>query len=147
MVAPKPPDTTIAITICNRRYYLREPISSASIAMYFLSAWLKVCVKLKLATCLKRLHSPFRKAARSRLRRNYFQHPEMELPPAYEAVQLEAASLFTCFGASTGANRNCGCERRKARSTGFATRIRDVNSYASNHRLIGTSKSRRIFEP
>lgn len=35
------------------------------------------------------LHSPFTKATRQRLGRNYFEHPEMELPPAYEAVQLE----------------------------------------------------------
>lgn len=35
------------------------------------------------------LHSPLTRMVRSRLGRNYFEHPEMILPPAYEAVQLE----------------------------------------------------------
>ncbi len=34
-------------------------------------------------------HAPLTKAARRRLGSNYFAHPEMELPPPYEAVQLE----------------------------------------------------------
>jgi FkbM family methyltransferase len=38
---------------------------------------------------LRPLHSPFTRALRRRLGRNYFNHPEMELPPPYEAVQLD----------------------------------------------------------
>jgi FkbM family methyltransferase len=47
------------------------------------------CIKRKFWDAVRPLHSPLTKAARRRLGRNYFQHPEMELPPAYEAVQLE----------------------------------------------------------
>jgi FkbM family methyltransferase len=35
------------------------------------------------------VHSPATKALRRRLGRNYFNHPEMELPPPYEAIQLD----------------------------------------------------------
>ena len=35
------------------------------------------------------VHSPLTRALRKRFGRNYFEHPEMELPPAYEALQLE----------------------------------------------------------
>ncbi|MBA3606925.1 MAG: FkbM family methyltransferase [Chthoniobacterales bacterium] len=38
---------------------------------------------------IRPLHSPLTRAVRKRLGRNYHEHPEMELPPAYEAVQLE----------------------------------------------------------
>ena len=38
---------------------------------------------------IRPLHSPFTKAMRKRFGREYFSHPEMELPPAYEAVQLD----------------------------------------------------------
>jgi len=38
---------------------------------------------------IRPLHSPLTKAARKRLGRNYFDHPEMVLPPPYEAIQLE----------------------------------------------------------
>lgn len=38
---------------------------------------------------IRPLHSPLTRAVRKRLGRNYAEHPEMELPPAYEAVQLE----------------------------------------------------------
>jgi 2-O-methyltransferase len=34
-------------------------------------------------------HSPITRVLRKRLGREYFSHPEMKLPPAYEAVQLE----------------------------------------------------------
>jgi len=34
-------------------------------------------------------HSPFTRALRRRLGRNYYDHPEMDLPPPYEAVQLD----------------------------------------------------------
>ena len=47
-------------------------------------------IKKKLWDAVRPLHSPFTKAVRKRLGQNYFHHPEMELPPAYEAVQLEA---------------------------------------------------------
>jgi FkbM family methyltransferase len=46
-------------------------------------------MKEKFWTVVRPLHSSFTKAMRRRLGRNYFAHPEMELPPAYEAVQLE----------------------------------------------------------
>jgi FkbM family methyltransferase len=35
------------------------------------------------------LHSPITRNLRRRLGRNYFDHPEMELPPPYEAIQLD----------------------------------------------------------
>ncbi len=35
------------------------------------------------------IHSPLTRALRRRLGRNYFEHPEMELPPPYESVQLD----------------------------------------------------------
>ena len=35
------------------------------------------------------IHGPVTRALRRRLGREYFHHPEMELPPAYEAVQIE----------------------------------------------------------
>lgn len=35
------------------------------------------------------IYGPVTKALRRRLGRNYFGHPEMELPPAYEAIQLD----------------------------------------------------------
>src|SRR5208282_3441069 len=35
------------------------------------------------------IHSPFTKALRRRLGRNYHEHPEMDLPPPYDAVQLD----------------------------------------------------------
>jgi FkbM family methyltransferase len=38
---------------------------------------------------IRPLHSPFTRAARRRLGRDYARHPEMELPASYEAVQLE----------------------------------------------------------
>jgi FkbM family methyltransferase len=38
---------------------------------------------------LRPIHAPFTRFLRRRFGRNYFEHPEMELPPAYEAVQLE----------------------------------------------------------
>lgn len=47
-------------------------------------------IKRKLWDVVRPLHSPLTKAARRRLGRNYSNHPEMELPPAYEAMQLEA---------------------------------------------------------
>lgn len=43
------------------------------------------------------IHSPLTRAARRRLGRNYFSHPEMELPPAYEAVQLEVERRLHCY--------------------------------------------------
>lgn len=46
-------------------------------------------IKRKFWNTVRPLHAPLTKAARKRLGRNYFEHPEMELPPAYEAVQLE----------------------------------------------------------
>lgn len=46
-------------------------------------------IKRKFWDVVRPLHSPVTKAARRRLGRNYSAHPEMELPPAYEAVQLE----------------------------------------------------------
>lgn len=46
-------------------------------------------IKRKFWCAVRPLHSPFTKVVRRRLGRNYFEHPEMELPPAYEAVQLE----------------------------------------------------------
>jgi FkbM family methyltransferase len=46
-------------------------------------------IKRKFWNAVRPLHSPLTKAARRRLGRNYSDHPEMELPPAYEAVQLE----------------------------------------------------------
>ncbi len=47
-------------------------------------------IKKALWDAVRPLHSPLTKAVRKRLGRNYFYHPEMELPPAYDAVQLEA---------------------------------------------------------
>jgi FkbM family methyltransferase len=46
-------------------------------------------VKRKLFGLIRPLHAPVTRAMRRRLGRNYFEHPEMDLPPAYEAVQLE----------------------------------------------------------
>jgi FkbM family methyltransferase len=43
----------------------------------------------KLLGALRPFYSPLTKTVRSRLGRNYFDHPEMELPLAYEALQLE----------------------------------------------------------
>ncbi len=42
-------------------------------------------------------HRPLTKAVRRRLGRNYFEHPEMELPPAYEAIQLEVERRLHCY--------------------------------------------------
>src|SRR5947208_3322735 len=39
---------------------------------------------------IRPIHSPITRLLRRRLGGNYTMHPEMELPPAYEAVQLEA---------------------------------------------------------
>jgi 2-O-methyltransferase len=38
---------------------------------------------------IRPFHSPITRALRQRLARNYESHPEMELPPPYEAVQLD----------------------------------------------------------
>lgn len=38
---------------------------------------------------IRPIHSPATNALRRRLGRNYFAHPEMELPPPYEAIQLD----------------------------------------------------------
>jgi len=46
-------------------------------------------IKRKFWNAMRPLHTPLTKAARKRLGRNYFEHPEMELPLAYEAIQLE----------------------------------------------------------
>lgn len=46
-------------------------------------------LKRTLWDAVRPLHSPFTRKLRQRLGRNYFEHPEMNLPPAYEAVQLE----------------------------------------------------------
>jgi FkbM family methyltransferase len=46
-------------------------------------------IKRKFWNVVRPLHSPLTKAARRRLGRNYSDHPEMELPAAYEAIQLE----------------------------------------------------------
>src|SRR5436309_1338177 len=46
-------------------------------------------LKTKFWDFVRPLHSPLTKAVRRRLGRNYTEHAEMELPPAYEAVQLE----------------------------------------------------------
>jgi FkbM family methyltransferase len=54
-------------------------------------------IKRKFWDAVRPLHSPLTKAARKRLGRNYFQHPEMELPPAYEAVQLEVERRLHCY--------------------------------------------------
>ncbi len=39
---------------------------------------------------IRPIHSPFTRSLRRRFGRNYAEHPEMELPPAYDAMQLEA---------------------------------------------------------
>jgi FkbM family methyltransferase len=54
-------------------------------------------LKRKFWDAVRPLHAPLSKAARKRLGRNYFEHPEMELPPAYEAVQLEAERRLHCY--------------------------------------------------
>jgi len=46
-------------------------------------------IKRKFWDLVRPLHSPLTKAARRRLGRNYADHPEMELPPAYDAMQFE----------------------------------------------------------
>src|SRR4051812_48071147 len=43
----------------------------------------------KMWDLIRPLHAPVTRLLRRRFGRNYFEHPEMELPPAYEAVQLE----------------------------------------------------------
>src|SRR6266513_151267 len=54
-------------------------------------------LKRKFWDVVRPLHSPLTRAARRRLGRNYFAHPEMELPPAYEAVQLEVERRLHCY--------------------------------------------------
>ena len=46
-------------------------------------------IKRQLWNIARPLYSPFTRALRIRLGGRYFEHPEMELPPAYEALQLE----------------------------------------------------------
>ena len=43
------------------------------------------------------LHRPLTTLLRKRLGREYIWHPEMELPPAYEAVQLEVERRLHCY--------------------------------------------------
>ncbi len=38
---------------------------------------------------MRPVYSPFTRALRRRLGRNYFNHPEMVLPPPYESIQLD----------------------------------------------------------
>jgi FkbM family methyltransferase len=46
-------------------------------------------LKAKLYGAFRPFYSPVLKTVRRRLGRNFFAHPEMELPPAYEFAQLE----------------------------------------------------------
>jgi FkbM family methyltransferase len=46
-------------------------------------------LKRRFWDAVRPLHSPLTRAMRKRLGRNYFEHPEMQLPPPYEAIQLE----------------------------------------------------------
>jgi 2-O-methyltransferase len=54
-------------------------------------------MKRRFWDAVRPLHSPLTRAARKRLGRNYFDHPEMELPPAYEAIQLEVERRLHCY--------------------------------------------------
>jgi FkbM family methyltransferase len=46
-------------------------------------------LKSRLYDLIRPFHSPFTRALRRRLGRNYTEHPEMELPPPYESTQLD----------------------------------------------------------
>lgn len=46
-------------------------------------------LKRRLYDWVRPLHAPLTRALRHRLGRNYSEHPEMELPPPYECVQLD----------------------------------------------------------
>ena len=46
-------------------------------------------LKRKAWDLIRPIHAPITRGLRRRLARNYFGHPEMELPPPYEAVQLD----------------------------------------------------------
>jgi len=46
-------------------------------------------IKGKMWKLMRPIHSPLTRALRRRLGRNYEEHPEMELPPPYEALQLD----------------------------------------------------------
>ena len=54
-------------------------------------------IKRKFWDLIRPLHSPFTKAVRQRLARNYSNHSEMDLPPAYEAIQLEVERRLHCY--------------------------------------------------
>jgi FkbM family methyltransferase len=47
-------------------------------------------IKRRFWDFVRPLHSPITRAMRRRFGRNYFEHPEMELPQAYDAISLEA---------------------------------------------------------
>jgi 2-O-methyltransferase len=50
---------------------------------------MKEALKQKLWDLIRPIHSPVTRRLRRRLGRNYESHPEMELPPPYETVQLD----------------------------------------------------------
>src|SRR5882762_1184108 len=46
-------------------------------------------LKRKAWDLIRPIHAPLTRGLRRRLARNYFGHPEMELPPPYETIQLD----------------------------------------------------------